>query len=166
MTEITEPTRKFTPGEWVDDDAVIKKVRETRLGIMKIQLEDGLPNDKDGFDQMHKNLQELSKDAHKSKQLQQEAKSSEEQGKLALAIANAISKNMGGDPFQSKSDPIDVSDTIIPQPTHLLGQVVAAPGELFVGDDTSSYAVFSETVGKSLDAARRGETLDEEDTQT
>lgn len=167
MAEITEPARAFTPGEWMDDDAIIKKVRETRLGIMKGQLEHGVPQDKDGFDQLHKNLQELSKDAHKTKQLQQEAKSSEEQGKLALAIANAITKNMGGDPFQSKADPVDVSDAVIPQPTHLLGQTVPAPGELHIGDDTSSYAVFSETVGKALDAARRGEVVDsEDDTET
>ena len=63
MTEISEPIRRFVPGEWVDDDSIIKKVRETRLGIMATQLEYGVPQDKDGFDQLHKNLQELSKDA-------------------------------------------------------------------------------------------------------
>ncbi len=161
MTEITEPTRKFKPGTWVDDDTIIKTVRETRIGIMNLQLEDGIPQDKDGFDQLHKNLQELSKDAHKSKQLQQEAKSSEEQARLALAIANSLAKNMGGDPFRSKTDPVNISDDNIPQPKQVLGTSIPVPGELFIGDDTSSYEVFSETVGKALDAARRGLSEDE-----
>lgn len=157
MSEINEPTERFQPAEWMDDDAVIKMVRETRLGILKTQLADGrLPQDKDGFDQLHKNLQELSKDGYKAKQLQQEAKSSEEQGRLAIAIANQMVRSMGGDPFLSASDPVTVPDDIIPQPTHLIGTSTPAPGELLIGDDTTSYAVFSSTVGKAMDEARRG----------
>lgn len=164
MSDINEPSPRFEPGEWVDDDAVIKMVRETRLGILKTQLAGGyLPQDKDGFDQLHKNLQELSKDGYKAKQLQQEAKSSEEQGRLAIAIANQMVKSIGGDPFLNHKDPIDVPDEAIPQPTHLIGTSTPAPGELLVGDDTTSYAVFASTVGKAMDEARRGKDEEAEE---
>lgn len=157
MTEITTQNDRFQTEEWMDDDSVLKMVRETRLGILKTQLASGiLPQDKDGFDQIHNNLKELSKDATKGKQLQQEAKSSEEQGKLAMAIANQLARNMGGDPFQNRTDPIDVPDDVIPQPVHLIGTANVAPGELIIGDDATTYAVFSETVGKAMDEARRG----------
>lgn len=163
MTEITTTNDKFQTDEWLDDDSVLKLVRETRLGILKTQMASGiLPQDKDGFDQVHNNLKELSKDATKGKQLQQEAKSSEEQAKLAMAIANSLAKNMGGDPFQNRTNPIDIPDEVIPQPTQLIGTANVAPGELIIGDDTTSYAVFNETVGKAMDEARRGVTDDEE----
>lgn len=139
---------------WMDDDEVLKKVRKTRLAIMEDQLANGVPVDKDSFELMHKNLQELDKAALKGKQLKQEEKSSEAMAKLAMEISNNLARQMGNKIFQQK-DPVLVEAAEVPNPTHLLGTAQPAPGELFVGDDTTSYEQFNETVGKALDAARR-----------
>lgn len=144
----------LVPADWVDDDSVLKRVRETRLAIMDDQLAYGVPVDKDSFEMMHKNLQELDKVALKGKQLKQEEKSSEAMAKLAMEISNNLAKQMGNKIFQHK-DPIMVEETVIPNPSHLLGLATPAPGELIVGDDTTSYEQFNESVGKALDAARR-----------
>jgi major membrane immunogen (membrane-anchored lipoprotein) len=104
---------------------------------------------------MHKNLQELDKSAFKSKQLKQEEKSSEAQAKLAMKISNVLAKQLGSrDIFEAKE--VDVVEAAqIPNPTHLLGITQPVPGELKVGDDTSSYEEFSNIVGKALDEARK-----------
>lgn len=144
----------LVPAQWVDDDSVLKKIRETRLAIMEEQLAGGVPVDKDSFELMHKNLQELDKAALKGKQLKQEEKSSEAMAKLAMEISNNLARQMGNKIFQQK-DPVAIEEAEIPNPTHLLGTATPAPGELIVGDDTTSYEQFNETVGKALDAARR-----------
>lgn len=143
------------PADWIDDDQVVRTVRQTRLAIMDDQLAHGVPVDKDSFEMMHKNLQELDKSAFKSKQLKQEEKSSEAQAKLAMEISNVLAKQLGSrDIFEAKE--IDVVEAAqIPNPTHLLGITQPVPGELKVGDDTSSYEEFSNTVGKALDEARK-----------
>ena len=143
----------YIEADWIDDDAAIRKVRQVRLTVLDNHLKDGIPTDSDGFEQMHKNLQEIDKGAFKSKQLKQEEKSSEAQAKLAMEISNALAKKMGSrDIFESKDDAVVVE---IPNPTHLLGITQPLPGELKVGDDTSSYEEFSSTVGKALDEARK-----------
>lgn len=153
--QIEDPTGLRAPyneAAWIDDDAALRKVRQIRLTVMENHLKDGIPTDSDGFEQMHKNLQELDKGAFKSKQLKQEEKSSEAQAKLAMEISNVLAKQLGSrDIFVGKET--DVVD--IPSPTHLLGQTTPLPGELKVGDDTSSYEEFSSTVGKALDEARK-----------
>ena len=141
--------------DWIEDDEVVRTVRQTRLAIMDNQLAHGVPVDKDSFEMMHKNLQELDKGAFKSKQLKQEEKSSEAQAKLAMEISNVLAKQLGSrDIFEAKETEV-VETSPIPNPTHLLGVTQPLPGELKVGDDTSSYEEFSNTVGKALDEARK-----------
>ena len=154
--QIEDPTGLRAPyneAEWIEDDAALRKVRQVRLTIMANHLKDGIPTDSDGFEQMHKNLQEIDKGAFKSKQLKQEEKSSEAQAKLAMEISNVLAKQLGSrDIFVGKEGEVEAE---IPQPTHLLGKTEPVPGELKVGDDTSSYEVFSNTVGKALEEARK-----------
>ena len=141
--------------DWIEDDEVVRTVRQTRLAILDNQLAYGVFVDKDSFEMMHKNLQELDKGAFKSKQLKQEEKSSEAQAKLAMEISNVLAKQLGSrDIFEAKETEV-VETTQIPNPTHLLGVTQPLPGELKVGDDTSSYEEFSNTVGKALDEARK-----------
>ena len=145
----------LVPADWIDDDEVLRTIRSTRLAIMDNHLSHGVPVDKDSFEMMHKNLQELDKGAFKSKQLKQEEKSSEAQAKLAMEISNVLAKHLGSrDIFEAKETEV-VETTQIPNPTHLLGVTQPLPGELKVGDDTSSYEEFSNTVGKALDEARK-----------
>lgn len=149
----------FVPADWIDDDSALKMVRQTRLAINDKILANGIPVDPEGFEILHKNLVEIDKGAFKSKQLKQEEKSSEATARLAMEISNQLARNMGGNKMFQAQDPIDVGD--VPAPTHLIGVTTPAPGELNTGDDTSSYEVFNETVGKALDEARRGSGEDD-----
>lgn len=137
--------------DFVDDDNILKRVRQTRMAILDDQLKRGIPNDPDGFEMLHKNLVELDKGAFKSKQLKQEEKSSEANARLAKEIAEVMASKMGSALFSSDS----AVKEDIPNPTHLTGHIEPAPGELKIGDDTTTYEVFSSTVGRALDEARR-----------
>lgn len=150
--QVFQSSGPLIPADWIEDDEVVRTVRQTRLAIMDSQLSHGVPVDKDSFEMLHKNLQELDKGAFKSKQLKQEEKSSEAQAKLAMEISNVLAKQLGSrDIFvAAEGDVVDV-----PNPTHLLGMTQPLPGELKVGDDTSSYEEFSTTIGKALDEARK-----------
>ena len=153
--QVMQSSGPLIPADWIEDDEVVRVVRQTRLAIMDSQLAYGVPVDKDSFEMLHKNLQELDKGAFKSKQLKQEEKSSEAQAKLAMEISNVLAKQLGSrDIFEAKETEV-VETTQIPNPTHLLGVTQPLPGELKVGDDTSSYEEFSNTVGKALDEARK-----------
>ena len=150
--QMMQSSGPLIPADWIEDDEVVRVVRQTRLAIMDSQLAHGVPVDKDSFEMLHKNFQELDKGAFKSKQLKQEEKSSEAQAKLAMEISNVLAKQMGSrDIFVVEEG----ESAEIPNPTHLLGATQPLPGELKVGDDTSSYEEFSTTIGKALDEARK-----------
>lgn len=150
------PFSPLTPAEWIDDDSAIKQVRQIRLAMLDKQTMHGMPTDPESFEMLHKNLQEIDKGAFKSKQLKQEEKSSEANARLAKEISEAMVRNIGVNLFRANDE---IGHGVTP-PDHITGHVTPAPGELKQGDDSTSYEVFSATVGKELDELRRGEDTD------
>mgnify|MGYP003482125590 FL=1 len=59
--QVMQSSGPLIPADWIEDDEVVRVVRQTRLAIMDSQLAHGVPVDKDSFEMLHKNLQELDK---------------------------------------------------------------------------------------------------------
>lgn len=162
MTEFTVPravtTAELLAGDTLNDDDVLKLVRNSRLQLMDQLFANGIPTDKDAFEMINKNLSELDKTALKSKGLAIDQSNAEANAKLAQAAADHYFKQVGSgkDPFMR-----DVTgDVTIPNPTQYIeGTGVPVPGELKVGDDTTSYDQFMQTAGNDIAEQVRAGTL-------
>lgn len=162
MTELTVPravtTAELLAGDGVNDDDVLKLVRNARLMITDDILKHGIPADKDTFEMLHKNLDALDKTAIKSKSLAIDQSNAEANAKMAQAAAEHYFKSVGSgkDPFMR-----DVNGGgTIPDPTQYIeGTGVPVPGELKVGDDTTSYDIFMRDAGEDIAARVRSGDL-------
>lgn len=161
MTELSVPravtTAELFAGDGMNDDDVLKLVRNTRLAMMDKMFEAGIPTDPDAFEMIHKNLAELDKSALKSKGLAIDQSNAEANAKLAQQAAEAYFKNIGSgnDPFANTT--IDHA----PMPLNLSeieGTGIPVRGELKVGDDTASYDEFMRESGDDIaNRVRSGE---------
>jgi hypothetical protein len=145
-------------GDHLNDDDVIKHVRQVRLGILDEQIKFGVPTDSDSFEQLHKNLTELDKSAYQAKRLKQDDKSSEAVAALAKATADALAKSMGIGIFTDQTE-----SNAVEEPLELDGISNPVEGELFIGQDQRGYEEFSNTVGVQFDKARRAANAESEE---
>lgn len=162
MTELTVPravtTAELLAGDSLNDDDVLKLVRNSRLQMLDKLFESGIPTDPDAFELIHKNLVELDKTALKSKGLAIDQSNAEANAKLAQAAADQYFKQVGSgkDPFMRDVTGGSVS---VPDPTQYIeGTGIPVPGELKVGDDTTSYDNFMRDAGNDIaERVRSGE---------
>ena len=154
MSEET-PAAVFQMAEYRDADETLRIVRQSRLGLMDLQMQHGLMTDKDDFAMFHANLTALSSDANREKQLKQEEKSSEMIQALAIQASEDLARKMGIALFTSQA-PVDVTERTAGL-SEIVGIAAPADGELYVGSDVRTFDEFSSTVGAELERRRRGE---------
>lgn len=164
MSEITQPTGTDTVTPLLDDDQTITRVRNTRLAILDTLTANGqIPTDSDGFEMLHKNLQELDKSAYQGKRLKQDEKSTEALAQIARITADRLATTLKGANMFTGGTPIGATTDALAE---IEGTATIAPNELFDGNDTRSFEEFNATVGRDLDAKRRGTADTDEENES
>lgn len=136
-----------------DDDTAINTVRQVRFAMLDKQLEQGIPQDKDSFEMLHKNLQAIESGALQRKRIVVDDAANTNTGALARQIMQSIFENAGKrDLFVSEAN----GEGNIPDPLDAIeGSATIVEGELEVGVVDMNYEDFMATKGRQIDERRR-----------
>lgn len=146
---------KLDFAQYLEDDAVLDGTRKVRLMILNSQLKDGIPNTTDEFEMLHKNLQELDKQALKKKQIAAESDSANVNAALIQQIAESVTQHAGTNNIHA------IGGGTIPNVDHLLPTCEIIEGELEVGVIPMTYDNFMANEGKQI-AEAAAKRFDEE----
>lgn len=132
--------------QYLEDDAVLDGTRKVRLMILNAQLKDGIPNTTDEFEMLHKNLQELDKQALKKKQILVDANSADVNAALIQQISDSIIQNTGRKSIHESN----TGGGDIPNVDHLVPTCELIEGELEVGVIPMTYDNFMANEGRQI----------------
>lgn len=138
----------------INDDDVLDITRQIRLMSVSQLIQAGqIPTDSDGFEMLHKNLQELDKQALQKKRILVDADANAVNANLIHSITASLKQNMGSRDVFAQGEV-----GRIPEPEGIAGEAQLIEGELDVGIKTQTFEDFMSTVGKEIDAKLREES--------
>lgn len=136
--------------QFANDDNLLEETRKVRLAILHTQIKDGIPSDKDGFEQLHKNLVELDKVALQNKRIAVDSDSNNVNAALIDKISESLIGNIGKRDIFEK-DP-ETSGASIPTPLAIDEiDIELVPGELESGISNLNYKEFMKNEGKEIE---------------
>lgn len=138
-------------------DSIIETVRNVRVRTLNVQLAHGCQAEGDGFEAMHKNLQELEKSAVAEKRLKLDESKASDDGAFVRAIAKEMYRMNNQRPLLQVGD----GTGVIPDPSiDFKGELEEVPGMIEIGNDARKYDDFMATAGNDIEErVRSGELL-------